>query len=229
VISEKQFNDGFRFVKETRISGGRWVTRRNYWHSTLGTDCITSSGFMLQPNTQEREFGQCASTLDGLDPSNVRQFYTNLCQVGHDCGVYLPAYEEFGPADTFAVIKCGDARTARLPKFCQSQAPRWEAVIHHHLKRDKVIPPSHPQFSEIWHNPNGFEALMLLVSPHHSVFTENGILIQSHPQQGKHCTRLVLKFMFIWHNVPCVHKPFATVAQCIMNSFHGGQVFASEP
>jgi len=51
------------------------------------------------------------------------------------------------------------------------------------------------------------------------------ILVYGRPD----CTRLVLKFMFIWHNVPCVHKPFATVAQCIMNSFHGGQVFASEP
>jgi len=46
---------------------------------------------------------------------------------------------------------------------------------------------------------------------------------------GVGCTRLVLKFMFICDNVTCVHKPFAAVAQCIMNSFHGGQVFASEP
>jgi len=46
---------------------------------------------------------------------------------------------------------------------------------------------------------------------------------------GGTCTRLALKFMFIWHNVPCVHKPFATVAQCIMNSFHRGQVIEPEP
>jgi len=43
------------------------------------------------------------------------------------------------------------------------------------------------------------------------------------------CTRLVLKFMFIWHNVPCVHKPFAAVAQCMMNSLHRGQVIEPEP
>ena len=24
----------------------------------------------------------------------------------------------------------------------------------------------------------------------------------------------MLKFMFTWHNVPCVHSPFAAVAQC---------------
>jgi len=45
----------------------------------------------------------------------------------------------------------------------------------------------------------------------------------------EHCTRLALKFMFTWHNVPCVHSPFAAAAQCIVNSCHLGQVFASEP
>jgi len=63
--------------------------------------------------------------------------------------------------------------------------PRWEAVIHHHLKRDKVTSSLHPQFNEIRHNPNGFEALMLLVSPCHPAFTDDGILIQLHPRQGK--------------------------------------------
>jgi len=140
---------------------------------------------MLQPNIQERKFGRCAPTLDGLNPSKVRQFYIDLCWVGHDYGVYLLVYEEFRSEDTFSVIKCGNTRTARLPKFCQSQVPRWEAIIHHHLKRDKAIPSSHPQFSEIRHSPNGFKALMLVVSPHHPACTDNGILIQSHPQQGK--------------------------------------------
>jgi len=40
---------------------------------------------------------------------------------------------------------------------------------------------------------------------------------------GGRCTRLVLKFMFIWCNVPCVHKPFATVAQCTNN--HSSHVY----
>jgi len=78
-----------------------------------------------------------------------------------------------------------DTRTARVPKFCQSQVPRWGAIMHHHLKRDKVIPSSHPQANEIKHNPNGYEALTLLISPYHPGCTENGILIKPHPQQGK--------------------------------------------
>jgi len=82
-----------------------------------------------------------------------------------------------------------------VPKFCQRQVPQWEAIIHHHLKRDKVIPSSHPQATEIKHNPNGYEALMLLMCPHHPVFTDNRILIQSHPQQGRrtldeHCWKM---------------------------------------
>ena len=106
----------------------------------------------------------------------MRQFYVDLCRVGHDYGVYLPAYEGFRPEDTFTVIECDDTQTAWLPKFCQSQEPRWEAIIHHHLKRDKAIPTLHPQFSEIRHNPNGLEALILLVSPFHPAFMENGIV-----------------------------------------------------
>jgi len=57
--------------------------------------------------------------------------------------------------------------------------------MHHHLKRDKIIPSSHPQANEIKHNPNAYEALMLLMYPHHPVFTNNRILIQPHPQQGR--------------------------------------------
>jgi len=64
--------------------------------------------------------------------------------------------------------------------------PRWEAVIHHHLKHNKTISPSHPQHNEVRINPNGFESLMLLFLPCHPAFADNGILIQPHPQQGKH-------------------------------------------
>jgi len=46
-----------------------------------------------------------------------------------------------------------------------------------------VIPSSHPQANEIKHNPNGYEALTLLIYPYHP--GENGILIKPHPQQGK--------------------------------------------
>jgi len=133
---------------------------------------------MLQPNIQECEFGHYAPELDGLDPSPVCQFYIDLCRVGRDCGICFPAWEEFRLEDTFSVIECGDAPTARVPKFCQSQAPQWEAIIYHHLKLEKVIPSSHPQATEIRHNPNGYEALMLLILPYHPAFAENGILIQ---------------------------------------------------
>jgi len=74
---------------------------------------------------------------------------------------------------------------ACVPKFCQSNVQRWATIVHHHLKRDKVVPSTHPQANEIKHNPNGYEALMLLICPCHPGFTENGILIKSHPQQGR--------------------------------------------
>jgi len=140
---------------------------------------------VLQPNIQERDFARYAPYLENLDPSTVRMFYQDLCRVAHDHGIYLPAYEEYRPEETFSRIECGDSRTACVPKFCQSQVQRWEAIIHHHLKQDKVIPSMHPQANEIKHNPNGYEALMLLICPYHPGFTENGILIKPHPQQGK--------------------------------------------
>jgi len=112
-------------------------------------------------------------------------FYNDLCRVAHDHGIYMPAHEEFRPEETFSRIECGDSRTACVPKFCQSQVQRWEAIIHHHLKQDKVIPSTHPQANEIKHNPNGYEALTLLICPYHPGFTKNRILIKPHPQQGK--------------------------------------------
>jgi len=175
---------GFQFVVESSVGRSHHIVCAYCWHSTFGTGCITTSGFMLQPNIQERDFGRYAPSLEGLDPSTVRMFYIDLCCVAHDYGIYMPAYEECQPEVTFSKIECGDTPTARVPKFCQSQVPRWEAIIHHHLKRDKVIPSSHPQANEIKHNPNGYEALDLLISPYHPAYAENGILIKPHPQQG---------------------------------------------
>jgi len=185
VLPVSDYLDGFLFVVETSVGKQHQVVRKYWWHSTFGTGCITNSGFMLQPNIQERDFGRCTPSLANLDPATVRMFYLDLCRVAHDHGIYVPAHEEFRPEDTFSRIECGDTRTARVPKFCQSQVPRWEAIIHHHLKRDKVIPSSHPQADEIRHNPNGYEALMLLISPYSPAFTDDGILIKPHPQQGK--------------------------------------------
>jgi len=50
---------------------------------------------MLQPNIQERDFGQYAPMLEGLDPSTVRQWCIDFCRVAHDYGIYVPACEEF--------------------------------------------------------------------------------------------------------------------------------------
>jgi len=135
---------GFEFHVEVSQGHLRKVFRRFWWHSTLGAGCITSSGYVLQPNIQEREFGRYAPTLEDLDPAKVRNWYNDMVRVAHDFGIYLPAYEEYRPEETFSVIECGDTRTARLPSFCRSQMSRWQAIIHHHLKRDKVIPSSHP-------------------------------------------------------------------------------------
>ena len=112
--------DGFCFAVETAVGAQHVILRKCWWHPSLGTGCIANSGFVLQPNTQERDFGLCAPTLEGSDPSTVRDFCVNLCRVAHGCGVCMPACEEFRPEDTFSMIECGDARTARAPKFCQS-------------------------------------------------------------------------------------------------------------
>jgi len=141
---------------------------------------------MLQPNIQEREFGCHAPSLDSLDPTSVRLFHLDLCRVAHEYGVYLLAYEEYRPEVTFSTIECGGTPTARVPKFCESKVPQWAAIVHHHLKRDKIIPSTHPQANEIKHNPNGYEASMLLMYPYHPQFMDNGILIRPHPQQGRH-------------------------------------------
>jgi len=87
---------------------------------------------------------------------------------------------------------------------------QWQAIIHHHLKRDKVIPSSHPQHNEIHHNPNGYKALMPLVAPYHPAFTDNGILIQPHPRQGKRS----LDEHFRW----CDYYYF--IQKCYLNTEH---------
>jgi len=180
--------DGFVHVIETEVDKRHHIVRKFFWHPSLGTGCIACSGFMLQPNIQERDFARCAPHLENLDPSTVRMFHNNLCRVAHDHGIYMPAHEEFRPEETFSRIECGDSRTACVPKFCQSQVQRWEAIIHHHLKRDEVIPSSHPQANEIKHKPNGYEALTLLICPCHPGFAENGILIKPHKHKHKHKT-----------------------------------------
>jgi len=180
------FINGFKFVVESSMGHGHEVFRAYYWHPSFGTGCITASGFMLQPNIQEQEFRCHAPSLDSLDPTSVRLFHLDLCQVAHDYSIHLPAYEEYQPEVTFSTIECGDAPTARVTKFCKSKVPQWAALVHHHLKRDKIIPSTHPQANEIKHNPNGYEALMLSMCPYHPQFTDNGILIRPHPQQGPH-------------------------------------------
>jgi len=95
VLPVSDYLDGFVFIVETSVGKQHQIVRKYWWHSTFGTGCITNSGFMLQPNIQERDFGRCAPSLANLDPATVRMFYLDLCRVAHDHGIYVPAYEEF--------------------------------------------------------------------------------------------------------------------------------------
>jgi len=44
---------GFQFVVESAVGRQHQVLCRHFWHPSLGTGCVTSSGFVLQPNIQE--------------------------------------------------------------------------------------------------------------------------------------------------------------------------------
>jgi len=44
--------DGFHFEVETSVGQTHRILRKCFWHPSLGTGCITSSGFVLQPNMQ---------------------------------------------------------------------------------------------------------------------------------------------------------------------------------
>jgi len=90
--------DGFLFVIETEVGKQHQVVCKCFWHPSLGTGCVASSGFMLQPNCpniQERDFARCTPCLENLDPSTVRMFCHDLCRVAHEHGIYMPAHEEF--------------------------------------------------------------------------------------------------------------------------------------
>jgi len=57
VLPVSDYLVGFLFIVETSVGKQHQVVRKCWWHSTFGTGCITNSGFMLQPNIQERDFG----------------------------------------------------------------------------------------------------------------------------------------------------------------------------
>jgi len=80
---------GFLFVIETEVGKQHQVFRKCFWHPSLGTGCIASSGFVLQPNIQEQDFARCAPHLKNLDPSTVRMFCHDLCRVAHDHWIYM--------------------------------------------------------------------------------------------------------------------------------------------
>jgi len=106
------FINGFKFVVETSVGHGHEVSCGYCWHPSFVTGCVTASGFMLQPKTQEREFGSYEPSLKSLDPASVCTFCLDLCRVAHAHGVHMPAYEEFLPEVTFSAIECGDAPAA---------------------------------------------------------------------------------------------------------------------
>ena len=93
IIFAKEYIQGYRHVVKPWSGHGIAVRHGFYWHSTFGTGCVAASGFILQPNIQEREFARYAPMLDSLDPANVFQYCRALCRVSHDYGVRLPAYE----------------------------------------------------------------------------------------------------------------------------------------
>ena len=167
------------------MNHGKRIKRRYYWHSTFGTGCITASGLILQPNVQEKDFLRAAPYLESLNPATVYYWFRDLQRAAHDNGIWVPAYEEFCPERSFMNILCGDNPSADLPPFCSSSTPKWGLILHNHLKRDKVVPSSHPQHSEIKWNSNGYIALAMLLSRYHPAYFDNGILLKPHPTQGK--------------------------------------------
>ena len=94
ILPVNDFIDGFKYVVETSAGHGHEMYRACYWHSSLVTGFITASGFLLQPNIQEREFGRHSPSLASLDPTSVRLFYLDLCRVAPEYGICVPAYEE---------------------------------------------------------------------------------------------------------------------------------------
>jgi len=92
ILPVNDFIDGFKYVVETSAGHGHEIYRAYCWHSSLGTGFITASGFLLQPNIQEREFGRHAPSLTSLDPTSVRLFYLDRCRVAHEYGMCVPAY-----------------------------------------------------------------------------------------------------------------------------------------
>ena len=56
---------GFQFVVESAVGRRHQVLRNYFWHPSFGTGCITTSGFMLQPNIQEQEFGRLCTFTRG--------------------------------------------------------------------------------------------------------------------------------------------------------------------
>jgi len=94
VLPASVFVSGFAHVAERAIDDLHQIIRKFFWHPSLGTGCIASSGFALQPNIQERDFARCAPCLEDLDPSTVHMFCQDFCRVAHDHGICVPACEE---------------------------------------------------------------------------------------------------------------------------------------
>jgi len=74
VLPVSDYLGGFVYVVEIAIDQLHRIVRKFLWHPSLGTGCITSSGFVLQPNIQERDFARYAPYLENLDLSTVRMF-----------------------------------------------------------------------------------------------------------------------------------------------------------
>jgi hypothetical protein len=161
------------------------IKRKYYWHSSLGKGIISSAGLVLQPNILEREFHRAAPYMDSIDPCGIHRWYVDFIRVCHDYGIYVPAYEQFQPERSYAHLICGDVEEADVPSFYGSDVRNWATILHNHFKKDKVVPSSHPNYEEIRYDTNGYKALQIIMGRFHPAYTDNGVLIQGHPQQDR--------------------------------------------
>jgi len=56
VLPVSDYLGGFVHVVEIAVDQLHRIVRKFFWHPSLGTGCITSRGFVLQPSIQERDF-----------------------------------------------------------------------------------------------------------------------------------------------------------------------------
>ena len=87
VLPAETYKTAFAYDVEVSQNRVLEVHRYYWWHPSLGAGVITSSGFLLQPNIQERDFSRCAPMLESLDPAMVHQWYQDFAANSRAGGV----------------------------------------------------------------------------------------------------------------------------------------------